>query len=234
MRAARILLVESSRAKRTSFADALRKRYEVISAPSGRQALDAGKDARPAVIVLDALAMRTPGGRVCQTLRKGLPGIPLIHLHPGPKSKDGSVADVVLFMPFTSRKLVNSIERLLDVPDDAVVVCGPFSVHLGRRVLIVNGQETQLTPKLAQLVEVFMRNPGHTLDRRFLMERVWNTDYMGDTRTLDVHIRWIRRAIESDPGKPRYLKTIRGVGYRLELPQQTIQASAADTALVLG
>ncbi|MFO7321135.1 MAG: response regulator transcription factor [Chloroflexota bacterium] len=232
MSAARILLVESKRAKRTSFADDLRKRYEVILAFSGKQALEVVKDAPPSVIVLDALSMRSPGGRICQTLRKGLPGIPLIHLHPGPKSKAASVADVVLYMPFTSRKLVNNIERLLDVPDDSVIVCGPFSVHRGRRVLIANGQESQLTPKLAQLVEVFMRNPGQTLDRRFLMERVWNTDYLGDTRTLDVHIRWIRRAIEANPSKPQYLKTVRGVGYRLDIPEPEASPKTPDTELI--
>ena len=74
-----------------------------------------------------------------------------------------------------------------------------------------------MTPKLVQLVETFFRHPDETLDRKMLMERVWNTSYLGDTRTLDVHVRWIRRAIEANPSKPRYLKTVRGVGYRLEV-----------------
>jgi len=219
MGAARILLIESTRAKKTSFADALKKRYEVLSVPSGKQALLMAKHETPHVIVLDAISMRTPGDRVCQHLREQLPDLPLIHLHPGPLESEESCADVVLFLPFTSRKLVNSIERLLESPGDAIISCGPFSVHVGRRVLIVQGQETTLTPKLALLVETFFRNPGQTLDRKLLMERVWHTNYMGDTRTLDVHIRWIRRAIETDPGSPRYLKTVRGVGYRLDIPE---------------
>jgi DNA-binding response OmpR family regulator len=219
MGAARILLIESTRAKKTSFADALKKRYEVLSVPSGKQALLMAKHETPHVIVLDAISMRTPGDRVCQHLREQLPDLPLIHLHPGPLESEESCADVVLFLPFTSRKLVNSIERLLESPGDAIISCGPFAVHVGRRVLIVQGQETTLTPKLALLVETFFRNPGQTLDRKLLMERVWHTNYMGDTRTLDVHIRWIRRAIETDPGSPRYLKTVRGVGYRLDIPE---------------
>lgn len=233
MGAARVLLVESSRAKRTSFADALRKRYEVVSVPSGKQALTSAAQQAPDVVVLDAISMRTKGDRVCQSLRKALAGVPIIHLHPGPASADGNCADVILVPSFTSRKLINSIERLLQSPGDAVIVCGPFSMHVGRRVLTANGQETQLTPKLAQLVETFMRNPGQTLDRRYLMEKVWHTDYMGDTRTLDVHIRWIRRAIEENPSKPAYLKTVRGVGYRLEVPEPPPVSASIEPAIAM-
>lgn len=233
MGAARILLIESTRAKKTSFADALKKRYEVASVPSGKQALKLAKEQAFDVVVLDAISMRTPGERVCQQIRDQLPDIPLIHLHPGPAGQDASCADVVLFLPFTSRKLVNNIERLLEVTDDAVIQCGPFTVHLGRRVLIVQGQETPLTPKLALLVETFFRNPGQTLDRKTLMERVWHTNYMGDTRTLDVHIRWIRRAIETNPGSPRYLKTVRGVGYRLDIPESLPHSMAVEAELAV-
>jgi DNA-binding response OmpR family regulator len=81
-------------------------------------------------------------------------------------------------------------------------------------------QETQLTPKVALLLELFMRQPGTTLDRKVLMEKVWQTEYMGDTRTLDVHVRWIRQAIEADPARPQLLKTVRGVGYCLQLNGQ--------------
>jgi DNA-binding response OmpR family regulator len=224
MGAARILLIESTRAKRTSFVDALKKRYDVVAVPSGKQALQRAGERLPQAMVLDAISMRTPGDRICIQLREELPLVPLIHLHPGPRSAAESVADVVLFQPFTGRKLVNCIERLLQASDEEIVTCGPFTINLARRVLIANGQETQLTPKLALLVETFLRNPGQTLDRKLLMERVWHTDYLGDTRTLDVHIRWIRRAIEADPGMPRFLKTVRGVGYRLEIPDGTSPA----------
>lgn len=221
MGAARILLVESTRAKRTSFADALKKRYQVVSVPSGKQALAVAKAQPPQMVVLDAISMRTPGDRIAQTIRQALPDSPMIHLHPGPKTAEAPIAEVVLFQPFTSRKLINSIERLLQTPAEGTITCGPFAVHSGKRVLLVNGQETQLTPKLAQLVEIFLKNPGQTLDRKTLMERVWHTSYLGDTRTLDVHIRWFRRVIEADPGNPKYLKTVRGVGYRLDLPEPT-------------
>jgi DNA-binding response OmpR family regulator len=153
-------------------------------------------------------------------------------LHPGVKGKANSAADVLLFQPFTARKLINAIERLLQVKNsDDVIVCGPLAVNLAQRVLIANGSETQLTPKLAQLVETFFRHPGETLDRKQLMEQVWHTNYLGDTRTLDVHVRWIRRAIETDPGNPRYLKTVRGVGYRLEVPELAPTLDSASLSL---
>ncbi len=212
---ARILIIERT----GTFADALKKRYAITSVSSGKQALALVKQADYAVVVLDAISMRTPGDRIARQLKAGLGTIPLIHLHPSSQDNADSPADVVLHLPFTARKIGNSIERLLNrVDDEGVVICGPFTVNLGRRVLIANGQETALTPKLALLVETFLRHPGETLDRKLLMENVWHTSYLGDTRTLDVHVRWIRRAIEEDPSNPHYLKTVRGVGYRLELP----------------
>ncbi len=211
----RILVIERT----VGFSAGLNKRYEVTSVPNGKQALALVGENKYAVVILDAISMRTPGDRIARQLRDGLGTLPLIHLHPGPKDEANTPADVVLFLPFTARKIANSIERLLHkVTDDTVVTSGPFSVNLNRRVLSANGQETSLTPKLALLVETFLRHPGETLDRKMLMEKVWDTSYLGDTRTLDVHVRWFRRAIEENPSSPRYLKTVRGVGYRLEVP----------------
>jgi DNA-binding response OmpR family regulator len=219
MEAARILLIERTRAQ-ASFAEALKKRYDVVTVPSGKQALAAAQEQTPHVVVLDAISMKTTGDRIARQVKNALVQVPLIHLHPGPKADTENPAEAVLIPPFTSRKVINSIERLRSQVNAAdLLTCGPIAVNLSRRILVANGQETQLTPKLAQLVETFLRHPGETLDRKMLMEQVWQTDYMGDTRTLDVHIRWFRRAIEADPGKPRYLITVRGVGYRLELPK---------------
>ncbi len=227
---ARILVIERTE----GFSAGLKKRYEVTSAANGKQALALVSESQYAVVVLDAISMRTPGDRIARQLREGLGTIPLIHLHPGPKASANTPADVVLFLPFTARKIANTIERLLHkVSDDNIVTCGPFSVNLSRRVLTANGQETSLTPKLVLLVETFLRNPGETLDRKLLMEKVWETSYLGDTRTLDVHVRWIRRAIEENPGTPRYLKTVRGVGYRLEIPASVPVPALENTPLTL-
>jgi DNA-binding response OmpR family regulator len=214
----KIVLIRGAGTGDASFLNALEKRYTVLVAPSGKQGLVLAKEQRPNVIVLDSISLRTPGNRVCQMLHSHFPEIPIVHMRSAPEPAAQNPADVVLVLPFTWRKLVNSVERLLNVGDDKIITCGPFSMNIDRRVLIADGQETPLTPKQALLIEVFLRHPGETLARKTLMEKVWNTDYMGDTRTLDVHIRWIRQALESDPRNPRYLKTVRGVGYRLDIP----------------
>jgi DNA-binding response OmpR family regulator len=226
-----LLLVERRRSPGASFADALKKRYEVMLVSSAREALDVKQPLM--AVILDAISMRTPGDRIARQIKEGLVTTPLIHLHPGPKESANSPAETVLFMPFTSRKLVNVIERLSQpAEDEKIISCGGLSMNVTRRVLVARGQETPLTPKLALLVEIFLQHPGETLDRKQLMEYVWQTDYLGDTRTLDVHVRWFRRAIESDPSSPRYLKTVRGVGYRLEIPDSEL-AALDNTPLTL-
>jgi DNA-binding response OmpR family regulator len=193
------------------------KRYELILAENVKQAEQLSAVQRPHVIVLDAVSLRTPGDRICRSLRLSLPDIPIVHIHPDSEKKPHSPADVILIHPVSSRKLINSIERLITLSDDEIVTCGPFSLNVARRILATPRQEVRLTPKVALLLEYFMRRPGETIDRKTLMEAVWQTDYMGDTRTLDVHIRWIRQAIEINPNQPSHLMTIRGVGYCLHV-----------------
>ncbi|HEX2908681.1 MAG TPA: response regulator transcription factor [Phototrophicaceae bacterium] len=232
MEAARILFIGRIQTNQAT-ASALEKRYHVLAASSGKQALTLASAQLPHLIVLDAVSMRTPGERICQELRTGLPGIPIIHIHPGPKETAQSRADVLLFSPLSTRKLTGAVSRLLKTQDNELINCGPFVMNLGQRVLIVAGQETQLTPKQALLVETFFRHAGQTVERKMLMEKVWNTDYLGDTRTLDVHIRWLRKVLESDPSKPRYLLTVRGVGYRLEIPEQELLEEEPELVLPL-
>lgn len=226
MGATRVLLVGRSQAKRAVLISTLQKRYDLVLADNGSEAQAVGAAQPPQVIVLDAVSMRTPGDRICRSLRDVFGAVPIIHLHPGPEKGAESLADALLFEPVSPRKLTNAIERLIKRGDDEVITCGPLTLNVARRTLMANGQETQLTPKQALLLELFLRRPCETLDRKTIMGTVWNTDYLGDTRTLDVHIRWIRQAIEADANHPAYLKTVRGVGYRLEIP--------ADTVLELG
>ena len=218
MEAARILLIGRTPAAGASVANALIKHYPVVTASSGKLAIKLAQENLIRVVVLDAISMRTPGDRICDELREALPSVSLVHLHPGPRANVQSQAHVVLLHPVTARRLLNSIEALLQENSDDLLVCGPFVINRTRRLLIANGQETQLTPKQLLLIETFFTNPCLTLDRRTLMERVWQTDYIGDTRTLDVHIRWVREMIETDPSCPQYLRTVRGVGYRLDIP----------------
>jgi DNA-binding response OmpR family regulator len=218
----KLILVERKSGRDSeSYLAPLSRHFEVICVSSGKQALE---QSTPDAIVLNALSLHSPGARIARQLKVGMPGVPLVHLlsRSGEESLAESPADAVFCPPFTSRKLISAIKRLLrpvegEVASDSLLRCGHVTMNLSRRVLVIDGHETALTPKLAALVEAFLRHPGETLDRRWLMKQVWNTDYIEDTRTLDVHVRWFRRVIEPNPNQPCYLKTVRGVGYRLEL-----------------
>lgn len=234
---ARILLIEGKRtSKRLSFAAVLNQRYTVVVAHTGKEAMDIVADTPIDVIVLNAASMRTSGHRISIGFHQLLPDLPLIQIIEA-RSSDGrrprnrrnrnvkkdptvgaeSESEVVLQAPFTPRKLYNRIERFITAKDGTILQAGPLRMNLKSRILATPKGEVRLTPKLAILIELFMRHPNEVLDRKVLMEKVWQTDYLGDTRTLDVHIRWIREAIEEKPSKPTILRTVRGKGYVLDL-----------------
>jgi DNA-binding response OmpR family regulator len=124
----------------------------------------------------------------------------------------------VLQMPFTSRRVVNRAVKLLNQREGGFLQVGELALNLRTRCVHRGKRISRLTPKEAMLLQVFMEHAGQTMTRKDLMAIVWNTDYMGDTRTLDVHVRWLREKIEVDPSNPRYLRTVRGIGYRLGIP----------------
>jgi DNA-binding response OmpR family regulator len=220
MKTANILLIESGRASAPSFASALEKKgYAVFIKHRIQKALAAAEKTPPDLVVLDAASMRTSGTRMCRMARSRLDGIPIILVAPeGARPDPGNGASLTLVHPFTPRKLLNRVARLLPGDERYSVEIGPIQLNLAQRKVRCMGHEARLTPKQAKLLEVFMRNPGRLMTRKTLIRQVWHTDYTGDTRTLDVHMSWLRRAIEPDPRRPRFLKTIRGMGYRLDLP----------------
>jgi DNA-binding response OmpR family regulator len=128
---------------------------------------------------------------------------------------------MTLIHPFTPRKLLNRVARLLPGDESFTLEVGPIRLNLAQRKVFAYRKEARLTPKQAKLLEVFMLNPGRLMTRKSLIRQVWHTDYTGDTRTLDVHMSWLRSAIEPDPKKPIFLKTIRGMGYRFDLPESS-------------
>jgi DNA-binding response OmpR family regulator len=219
MKTTKVLLIESARQNGTaSFAASLkRKKYDVEIAHSGKQGLALAADQKPDIVVLDAASLRTSGDRISTRLRELLGELPIIHIRPPHLPHGSSPADVLLTPPFTARKLINRIERYVVAPDEDVLQAGPFTLNVEQQTLISPWNEKKLTPKLAALMKLFMQQPGETLERKAIMQTIWDTDYMGDTRTLDVHIRWLRKVIEPEPRKPQYLVTVRGVGYCLEV-----------------
>jgi DNA-binding response OmpR family regulator len=219
MSTAMLLFIGRTFTRADSYFSTLQKRYDVRVASSATNAHKLLQSERHIeLIILDAISLRTPGERMSRQLKDAYPKIPLIHLYPG-KDSGESVAEIVMTPPITPRKLLNNVERLLVRTEDSLLDCGPFTMNLDRRILTAFGHETELTPKLADLLELFLRHPNEVLDRKRLMEKIWQTDYLGDTRTLDVHIRWVRQALEGDGKFPRRLKTVRGVGYQLEIPE---------------
>ena len=225
MKATRVLLIESARNHSASFAASLKRKYQVQIAHSGKQGLALALEQPPHVIVVDAVSLRTSGDRICARLRNNLEQLPLIHIRAQGISKRDSVADVLLTPPFTARKLINRIERFIVPPKGKIVEAGPFSLNVESQTLTTPWTEKKLTPKLVELMTLFMRHCDQTLERKKIMLDVWKTDYMGDTRTLDVHIRWLRKAIEPNPRKPQFITTVRGVGYRFVIPAGEVKLS---------
>ncbi len=220
MASSKILLIESGRASAPSLAPVLEKKgYRVLVHHKVEGALNSAQKDEPDLIVLDAASMQASGARMARALRSGLNGVPILLVSPkGTDTETIQGASVVLVQPFTPRKLINRVTRLLPGDSRYLLEVGPVRLNLAQRTVRCLGRESRLTPKEARLLEVFLQSPGKLLTRAALIRQVWHTDYTGDTRTLDVHMSWLRRAIEPDPREPRFLKTIRGSGYRFDLP----------------
>lgn len=223
MRAATLLLVEGKNAGGGSLAPALLKaNFDLKVVETGSEAMTWLSTNRPDIVVVDASSMRSSGIRTCRRLRKKLGDTPIIHCRKEGQIEDRSAeADIYLVQPFTSRKLLNRIRTLLPADDlkEEIVRAGNLTFFVSKRSIDVAGHgESRLTPKLAALLTEFLCHPNEIIGRHHLMEKVWETDYFGDTRTLDVHIRWMREIIEDNPARPKFLKTVRGVGYIFSVP----------------
>lgn len=216
---ARILWIEGRRAEGPSFIPNLRKKgYLVETVSTGNEALTRLLAFDPDLVVVHAASMRSNGKRICRSIHEMVNTLPIVVIaNPQTQVEKGADASVILVMPFTARKLINRIGPLLPGDSDSMLHIGPIRLDLERKRVRCQGKEARLTPRLARLLEILMRHSGEVLEREKLFREIWNTDYIGDTRTLDVHISWLREAIEEEPHKPRFLKTIRGVGYRLDV-----------------
>lgn len=219
---AAILIVEGKSGD-NSFAPALEKAgYQVRVVHTGTAALAVLEKMHLDLVLFDASSMRSSGARTCRRLRRALETTPIIHVraehHP---LEHAAEADIFMQRPFTPRKILNRIHTLLpaDEVKEEIIRYGCVCLYRTKRSVEVNGQgESQLTPKLALLLEEFIRHPNEVISRRQLMQNVWKTDYIGDTRTLDVHIRWMREFIEDNPASPLLLRTVRGKGYIFQVP----------------
>lgn len=214
-----ILLIESPRADRPSYMAGLSKKgYEVQTTPNGSSALELIDKVTPDAVVIDAASMRTSGKRICSAIHQKIKNTPIILILSEDHCQiDDICADEVLFLPFTMQKLINRIKPYLNMNKGKTLNCGPIQLDKKERWVHCNGKRTRLTPRLFVLLETLMNEPGQIHMREDLFKKIWETDYLGDTRSLDVHISWLRKAVEEDPRNPQYIKTERGIGYRLEI-----------------
>lgn len=214
-----ILWIEGRRADRPSFVPNLRKKqYAIEVVPNGKAALDRLYDVNPHLVVVNAASMRSNGKRICANLREKMDGLPIMLILDKDQTISGEVtANIVLRLPFTTRKLVNRIIPFIAKQGKNTIKKGAILLDLEQRSIQCEDRGGRLTPRLVNLIHKLIRHSGEVISREDLFREVWNTEYMGDTRTLDVHISWLRRVIEEDPRNPKFLKTVRGVGYRLDV-----------------
>lgn len=215
-----ILCIEGKYSGSPTFNAALiKKGYRVHREFTGKDALKSLENYKYHVVVVNAPSMRTTGLRICKSIHQVEEEIPIILIsEEGVSFNETEVdANLVLELPFTIRKLNNRIKPLIPIESDKVLKAGP--IHLDKERLLVKclNKETKLTPKTADLLTMLIERKGEVLERDHLFSQVWETDFTDDTRTLDVHISWLRQAIEENPRNPEFIKTLRGIGYRLDV-----------------
>ena len=213
------LMVEGRRGDHSSFAEELNKKgYQVTKAPSGSAGLDILDSVNPDVVIIDAASLRTSGVRICQSFRRTDNDLPIILIVDEDRSLPEIVdANLILRLPFTVQKLYNRTEAYRDTAEKYVIKAGPIELNTKTQLVTCNDQQAKITPRLVEILKILMRHKGKIVKRDPLFSKVWDTEYTGDTRTLDVHISWLRQAIEDDPHHPKLIRTVRGEGYILDV-----------------
>ncbi|MGB9373532.1 MAG: response regulator transcription factor [Jiangellales bacterium] len=222
-----VLVVEDEESISDALSYLLRKEgYDVTVAADGDTALSEFDRSGHDLVLLDLMLPGMSGTEVCKALRTRS-SVPVIMVTAKDSEVDKVVglelgADDYVTKPFSSRELVARVRAVLRrgaVEDDlasSVVEAGPVRMDVERHVVTVDGQKTKLPLKEFELLELLLRNAGRVLTRGQLIDRVWGADYVGDTKTLDVHVKRLRAKVEPDPGVPRHIVTVRGLGYKFE------------------
>ncbi|MGH3491273.1 MAG: response regulator [Actinopolymorphaceae bacterium] len=224
----RVLVVEDEESYSDALSYMLRKEgFEVALAGNGNVAIEEFERGGADIVLLDLMLPGVPGTEVCRELRRRS-NVPVIMVTAKDTEVDKVVglelgADDYVTKPFSPRELVARIRAVLrrgtEVGEiiQAVLEGGPVRMDVERHVVTVAGGDVRLPLKEFELLEMFLRNTGRVLTRGQLIDRVWGADYVGDTKTLDVHVKRLRAKIEPDPSLPRHLVTVRGLGYKFEI-----------------
>jgi len=206
-----------------------KENFEVVTAADGAKALEVARSEKPDLIVLDLMLPELSGYEVCRILRKDMM-VPILMLTAKTEEVDKIVgleigADDYMTKPFSMRELLARVRAMIrragmtkTYTDDHQhpLKIGDLEIDIPRHQAFLRDLQLDLSPKEFELLAFLAKNKGLVFNREQLLEKVWGYDYAGDTRTVDVHIRWLRKKIESDPAKPERVVTIRGTGYKLE------------------
>jgi DNA-binding response OmpR family regulator len=224
-----ILVVDDEPTLRETLAEALdADGFRVITAADGREALVQFRMHRPELVVLDLMLPELSGIEVCRVIRQES-GVPILMLTAKSSEVDKIVglelgADDYVTKPFSLRELSARIRALLRRSEQvaseslATVTIGDVTVDLTGHRLLRDGEVVPLKPKVFELLAFLVSHPGQVFTREQLLQQVWGYDYAGETRTVDVHVHWLRTAIEPDPAAPTLVQTVRGIGYVLRRP----------------
>lgn len=201
--------------------------FLIETARDGREALDKFDKVSPDLVLLDLMIPHISGTEVCRQIRTKSQ-VPIIMLTAKDTEVDKVVglelgADDYIVKPYSKAELVARIKAVLrrqvgeaDKAVTGLITAGPITIDIDRHLVMINGIGVSLPLKEFELLEFLVRNSGRVLTRAQLIDRVWGSDYFGDTKTLDVHVKRLRAKIEQDPANPVYIQTIRGLGYKFE------------------
>jgi DNA-binding response OmpR family regulator len=223
-----VLVVEDEPTVRETLAEALESDgLRVVTAADGREALERFRADPPDLVLLDLMLPELSGMEVCRILRRES-AVPIVMLTARDSELDKVVglelgADDYVTKPFSLRELQARVRAQLRRQESAAsgparaseVRLGAVTVDLAGHRMLRDGRSLPVKPKAFELLAFFLRHPGQVFGRDQLLEHVWGYDYAGETRTVDVHVHWLRTQLEDDPSHPRYLETVRGVGYVL-------------------
>jgi two-component system, OmpR family, response regulator RegX3 len=223
----KVLVVEDETSYSEALSYVLRKEgFEVAIAETGPDALTEFDRGGADIVLLDLMLPGLSGTEVCRALRQ-ISSVPIIMVSAKDTEVDKVVglelgADDYVTKPYSPRELVARIRAVLrrgvadDIDDNASLESGHVRMDVDRHLVTIDGEETKFPLKEFELLEYFLRNPGRVLTRGQLIDRVWGADYVGDTKTLDVHVKRLRAKIEKDPANPTTLTTVRGLGYKYD------------------
>ncbi len=210
-----LLIVANDSSIVTSLSASLNKReFDIANAPSGRQALVYLREHSPDIILMDIASLRSDAKRLTRAFRSESFAL-IILLSPTQRS-ESSGADLVLLKSLTPKKIAARVKTALDNKPPRTMNVAGLLLDLEKKRVTRGSKSSDLTPKEFHMLKLFMQNVGQIVTRKDLMKQIWDTDYLGDTRTLDVHVRWLREKIEENASKPKRLLTARGQGYALQ------------------